>query len=107
MAAECIKVEVAYALPDRQLIVELRVEKGATALDAAMLSGIDREFPELDLQRAEMGVFSKMLDGLILPSPDQYVLQEKDRVEIYRPLLLDPKQARLLRAARQTGKSRK
>lgn len=95
-----ITVEVAYARPERQRIVELQVKVGTTALEAVQLSGIVQEFPEIDLANANMGVFSKALDGKTLPLPQDYRLQERDRVEIYRPLLIDPKEARLARAAK-------
>lgn len=101
---EMITVEVAYALPDRQKIISLSVEKGCTALEAVRRSGIDRHFPEIDLQQADMGVFSKSLDGKALPPPGEYILESMDRVEIYRPLLIDPKQARLARAAKAKEK---
>lgn len=99
-----IRVEVAYALPERQEIVALDVPRGTTARRAAELSGIDRLFPGLDLSTAEMGIFSKLLDGKVLPLPEDYVLEERDRVEIYRPLVLDPKEARLRRARKKSGK---
>lgn len=95
-----ISVEVAYALPERQLIVALQVERGCTALQAVKLSGIAREFPEITPDTADMGIFSRSLDGKVLPLPNEYVLQSGDRVEIYRPLLADPKVTRLQRASR-------
>lgn len=95
---ELITVEVAYALPDRQRILTFQVKSGTTARQAAAQSGITREFPEIDIASADMGIFSKNLDGKLLPTPDEYVLKEKDRVEIYRPLTADPKAARKKRA---------
>lgn len=95
-----IPVEVAYALPDCQEIIKLNVEQGCTALEAARRSNIDKYFPEIDLNDAAMGVFARALDGKLLPTPDVYQLEPMDRVEIYRPLLIDPKQARQARAAR-------
>ena len=95
-----IKVEVAYALPERQRIVVLHVASGCSAYEAVVQSGIADEFPEIDTAHADMGIFSHNLDGKSLPLPRDYILKAGDRVEIYRPLLLDPKQARLLRAAR-------
>lgn len=103
-AIQLIEVEVAYALPDRQRIVELKVEVGCTAYEAVLRSGIVVEFPQIDPDHADMGIFSHKLDGKALPLPKDYRLKAKDRVEIYRPLLLDPKQARLLRAARVQAK---
>lgn len=102
--AERILVEVAYALPQRQRIIELMVDKGTTALEAARRSGIVQEFPEIDLDRADLGIFSRVLDGKAMPSPGEYVLEERDRVEIYRPLLMDPKRARLERARKAKEK---
>jgi putative ubiquitin-RnfH superfamily antitoxin RatB of RatAB toxin-antitoxin module len=86
-------VEVAYALPDKQQIVALQVEPGCTAYQAAEKSGITRLFPELELEGARMGVFGK-----ILRDPKAHVLEDADRVEIYRPLLVDPKESRRVRA---------
>lgn len=95
-----IAVEVAYALPERQRIVKMRVVPGCTALDAVRQSGITKEFPGLDIEHADMGIFAKNLDGKQLPLPGDYVLKAHDRVEIYRPLQADPKAARQQRAAR-------
>jgi putative ubiquitin-RnfH superfamily antitoxin RatB of RatAB toxin-antitoxin module len=94
-----IVVEVAYALPNRQRLIALEVERGTTALAAVVLSGIAREFPEIDPERADMGIFAKNLDGKTLPLPSVYQLKAQDRVEIYRPLMADPKAARAQRAA--------
>ena len=88
-----ITVEVAYALPQRQAIVELQVEEGTTAVEAARLSGIAEKFEGIDLENDKMGIFGKVV------SPSQ-VLRAGDRVEIYRPLIADPKEVRKARAAR-------
>ena len=93
-----IDVEVVYALADEQYFMPLSVRKGSTALAAVMASGVTSKYPELNIQEASMGIFSKALDGRHLPLPKDYVLKHRDRVGIYRPLLLDPKQARLERA---------
>lgn len=95
-----ITVEVAYATPARQEIVALQVEQGTTALEAVRRSGITRIFEQIDLESDSMGIFSRRLDGKSSPLPQDYVLQEGERVEIYRPLRIDPMQSRLLRAAR-------
>ncbi len=95
-----LRVEVAYALPQRQRIIELHVKSGCTAWEAVQQSGITLEFPDIDLESADMGIFAKPLDGKLLPLPKEYRLKARDRVEIYRPLLIDPKAARLARAAR-------
>jgi len=93
---EAIAVEVAYARPDKQLILSLRVPPGTTLSQAAERSGITRHFPEIDLSSAKMGIFGKA-------EPPDTALREGDRVEIYRPLIADPKQARKKRAGGEKG----
>lgn len=95
-----IDVEVAYATPAKQLIIPLSVPVGTTAYDAVLLSGILNEFEGINPDKDPMGIFSKLLDGKTRSTPRQYVLQSRDRLEIYRPLLIDPKQARLKRAGK-------
>ncbi len=95
-----IEVEVAWATPDRQRVVSLRVPRGATAREAVNRSGIAEEFPEIDLETAVVGIFSRKLDGKRAPMPEDYVLKPRDRVEIYRPLRITPMEIRKLRAAR-------
>ena len=87
-----ITVEVCYARPDRQELVELRVASDTTLLQAIERSGIMESFPEIDLAKLRVGVFGK-LKSL------KEVLSDGDRVEIYRPLIADPKEVRRLRAA--------
>jgi uncharacterized protein len=96
-----IEVEVAYAFPDKQELITLSVKQGTTAQAAVLTSGLTSKYPEIDINETKMGIFSKPLDGKHLPLPADYQLQHKDRVEIYRPLLIDPKQARLLRAQKK------
>jgi uncharacterized protein len=91
-----IQVEVAYARPDRQEIVPVNVPEGTTALEAAKLSGISDIFPEIDPDTIDMGVFGK-----VIKDPAAHKLREGDRVELYRPLKIDPKQARLNRAKKK------
>lgn len=95
-----ITVEVAYAEPEQQAIIPIRVEAGTSALEAVKCSGIEQMFDRIDLETHSMGIFSRRLDGKSSPLPQDYVLQDGDRVEIYRPLQIDPMQSRLLRAAR-------
>ncbi len=104
-----INVEVAYALPHHQKIIELKVVRGCTALEAAQQSDITSHFPGLDLSNAAMGIFSKPLDGKTLALAKDYQLEEGDRVEIYRPKLFDPMEIRRLRAekVRDAQKNRK
>ena len=88
-----IKVEVAYALPHKQVIIAVELAAGATVLEAAQKSGLADTFDGIDLDNAKFGVFGKVV------SPQQ-VVYESDRVEIYRPLIADPKEVRKARAAR-------
>lgn len=89
-----IAVEVAYALPDKQAVVALEVKPGTTLIEAVKLSGILEQFPEIDLSQVKVGIFSKI-------SPPETVLREKDRVEIYRGLIADPKESRRKRAEKK------
>ncbi len=95
---DLIAVEVAYALPHEQKIIEILVEPGTTAFQAAERSGIVKYFPEIDLERARMGIFGQALGTKGLKPPHEHVLQHGDRVEIYRPLTADPKEVRRKRA---------
>ena len=85
-------VEVAYALADKQSLLTIEVERGATLKDAIEASGILESFNQIDLTKDRVGIFSKFA------SLDT-ILQEKDRVEIYRSLVADPKEVRKERAA--------
>ena len=91
-----IKVEVAYALPEHQVIIPVQVEQGTTAEQAVHLSGVLQQFPEIDLASNKLGVFGKIC------KPDT-VLRERDRVEIYRELIADPKESRKRRADKKKG----
>lgn len=88
-----IRVEVVYATPEAQLLLEVVMAAGATVRDAIVKSGMLDEFPEIDLATAKTGIYG---DPVALDT----ALKDKDRVEIYRPLLADPKEARRLRAQR-------
>jgi uncharacterized protein len=92
MSAVSIKVEVAYARPDRQMILKVPGEAGMTAREAVERSRIVEQFPEIDPASAKLGIFGKAV------KPDA-ALQDGDRVEIYRALIADPKEARKKRAA--------
>jgi len=85
-------VEVAYALPDSQAIVTLEVEPRSTIEDAIIESGILETFPEIDLKKNKVGIFGKL-------SKLGQALRPGDRIEIYRPLIADPKEVRRQRAA--------
>ena len=88
---DSIKVEVAFALADRQAIIALTMPAGATVQEAIEQSRIRERFPEIDLGSHKVGIFGKLtkLDA---------VLRDRDRVEIYRPLVADPKEVRRKRA---------
>lgn len=88
-------VEVAFALPESQVVIELLVPGGTTVLQAFEMSEIDSYFPDLDLTCLPRGVFGEVV-------PDATVLAPHDRVEIYRPLTRDPKRARRERVAAAT-----
>jgi len=92
-----LKVEVAYARPDKQEIVPVQVAEGTTAIEAVNLSGITAMFPEIDAESIDMGIFGK-----VIKKPADHELRDGDRVELYRPLQIDPKQARLNRAKRKS-----
>lgn len=91
-----IRVEVAFARPDRQEIISLDVEEGTTAVEAVKRSGIAAVFPEVDPENDDMGIFGK-----VIKNPSDHELRDGDRVEVYRPLKIDPKQARLNRAKKK------
>jgi putative ubiquitin-RnfH superfamily antitoxin RatB of RatAB toxin-antitoxin module len=82
-----IHVEVAYATPKKQTILTVRVLPNATIEDAIIQSGMMKEFPDIDLQHIAVGIFSKKATLMTR-------LKENDRVEIYRPLVIDPMEAR-------------
>jgi len=85
------KVEVAYATPEKQLILSVPFEEGMTALQAVEASGILQRFTDIDMAVNDVGIFSK-------PCKLETELRVGDRVEIYRPLIADPKEVRRKRA---------
>jgi len=89
-----IRIEVAYALPDRQEILGLTVEEGCTLKEAILKSGILERFQEIDIERDATGIFGQLMPG-------NQILREGDRVEIYRPLTADPRIARRVRSKRK------
>lgn len=92
-----ISVEVCYAKADVQAVAALKLSRGTTAADAVKQSGLARRFPELESGAQPLGIYGKRVDG-------SHVLKDGDRVEIYRPLTADPKEARRKRAARSQTK---
>ena len=95
---DCINIEVLYALPHEQVLLKVQAPQGATVSDAIRLSGVLEKHPEIDFAHNKLGVYGKLsrLDA---------VLRDKDRVEIYRPLIADPKEVRRQRA--EEGKAMK
>jgi putative ubiquitin-RnfH superfamily antitoxin RatB of RatAB toxin-antitoxin module len=86
-----INIEVVYALPDEQTLLKKEVPEGTTVLEGIQASGLLEKFPALDVSAHKLGIFGK------LTKPDT-VLRDKDRIEIYRPLIADPKEVRRRRA---------
>ena len=95
-----MKIGVAYALPDEQVIISLDVPSGTTVNGAIERSKLLQKYPDIDLTKQAVGIFSRKVDL-------DYVLSEDDRFEIYRPLQIDPKDARMARvkAARKQSRS--
>jgi putative ubiquitin-RnfH superfamily antitoxin RatB of RatAB toxin-antitoxin module len=88
-----ILIEIAYATPHKQKIVECEIETGTSPRDAVRQSDIKQHFPEIDADACDLGVFGKAVAA-------DYELIDGDRIEIYRPLIADPKEVRRQRAAR-------
>ena len=87
-----ILIEVAYALPQKQIIIPIKVKAGVTAEEAIKASGIIKKFPEIDLSANQIRIFGKLTQL-------DHVMRERDRIEIYRALIADPKEIRRQRAA--------
>ncbi len=90
--AENITVEIVYARPDVQEVVQQTLTEGSTVLQAIEASGFLGKYPEIDLKKNKLGIFAKLAKA---DTP----LRDRDRVEIYRPLIADPKEVRKQRAA--------
>lgn len=93
-----INIEVVYALPDEQTLLKQTVPEGTTVAEALNLCGILEKHPEISLSSNKLGIFGKLTKA-------ETVLREKDRIEIYRPLIADPKAVRRQRA--EEGKAMK
>lgn len=91
-----IAVEVAYALPHQQTLLTVRAKPGATVTQVIEQSGILKKHPELDLATLKVGIYAK-------PVKNDTLVHDQDRVEIYRPLIADPKEVRKKRAAEGKG----
>jgi hypothetical protein len=88
---QTITVEVAYALPHEQVILSIEVDDGCLVEDAIKRSGILERFPQIDLAKDKVGIFGKMCKLNV-------TLNHKDRIEIYRKLIADPKESRRQKA---------
>ena len=89
-----INIEIAYALPDRYYLKSFQVDEGTMIQTAILQSGILQQFTEIDLRENKVGIYSR-------PAKLTDQLKDGDRIEIYRPLLADPKEIRRKRAAEQ------
>ena len=92
-AQDSIAIEVVCATSARQILVRLDVPYGTTARQAADAAKLSSEFPDLDISRLALGIYGEVV-------ADAYVLQAGDRVEIYRPLINEPRETRRLQVAR-------
>jgi hypothetical protein len=91
-ANDMLRIEVVYALPERQKVISLRLPAGSTVQQAVEQSGLLVTHPEVNLAQNKLGIYAKLV------KPDA-TLRDRDRVEIYRPLIADPKEVRRKRAA--------
>jgi putative ubiquitin-RnfH superfamily antitoxin RatB of RatAB toxin-antitoxin module len=89
---EGTSVEVVYALRDRQRVIQVRFAEGMTAIEAIEASGILEDLPELSAGRLDLGVYGRVVQST-------HLLRPGDRVEIYRRLTADPREARRQLAA--------
>ncbi|VAX06284.1 UPF0125 protein RatB [hydrothermal vent metagenome] len=97
-STEMLQVEVAYAEENTQIILSLDVPPETNLLQAVEQSGILEQFPEIDLEKNKLGIFGKI-------SKREAILRDHDRVEIYRPLIADPKASRRKRAEKKNQAS--
>ena len=97
---EIIEVALAYAKPEKQIVLPLKVPLGTTLGQAIAISGITKRFPEIDLLKNKTGVFGQL-------HPLEYILRPGDRVEIYRPLVADPKEVRRAHVRREARPSKR
>ena len=86
-----INIEVVYALPHEQTLLKVKVPQNSTVAEGVRLSGILDKYPDIDLTKNKLGIYGKL-------SKADAILRDKDRIEIYRPLIADPKEIRRQRA---------
>ena len=85
--SDMINIEVLYALPHEQTLLKLQVPQGCTVAEAINISGMREKYPAIDPAKNKLGIFSKL-------SKADAILRDRDRIEIYRPLIADPKEIR-------------
>jgi uncharacterized protein len=85
-----LRVEIAYAEPQRAIVKTMRMPAGSCVADAMRHAALDADFSAVDLEHSALGIFGK-------PIRPEHVLKDGDRIEIYRPLAADPKAARRAR----------
>ncbi len=90
---DMLNIEVVYALPAQQDVIRIQLPSGSTVQDAIAQSGILARYPEIDFAQSKLGIFAK----LVKP---EALLRDRDRVEIYRPLIADPKEVRKQQASK-------
>ena len=90
--SELISVEVVYPLAQKQEIFTVKLPEGATVRQAIEVSGVLQKYPEIDLTKNKLGIFAKL-------AKPETLIRHRDRIEIYRPLIADPKEVRKQRAA--------
>jgi uncharacterized protein len=90
-----VEIEVVYAAEDRQVLQVVTVPAGTSLRAAVQASGMAAQFPGVALAECPLGIFGK-----VVADPEVRAVQAGDRIEIYRPLLADPKEVRRLRAAK-------
>lgn len=96
--SDMINIEVVYALPHEQILLKLQMPQHTTVAEAIRLSGVMEKYPGIALDRNKLGIYGKLTRA-------DAVLRDKDRIEVYRPLLADPKEVRRKRA--EEGKAMK
>lgn len=94
-----INIEIAYAYPEKYFLKKLKVEQGTNVQTAILQSGVLQQYAEIDLRENKVGIFSR-------PAKLTDSLNDGDRIEIYRPLLADPKEIRRKRAEQQAREAK-
>lgn len=92
-----INISIIYALPEQQISLQLQVDIGCTAKQAIEQSGLLQEYPEIDLISQAIGIYGRKV-------PLEHQLEANDRVEIYRPLVIDPRDARMAKVKAERRK---